>query len=710
MNEPAARGRFACFAIALAIAATAPTALAAEPTASVVEFRHAGLDRYFLTANAAEIAQLDSGAIAGWTRSGVSFHAWNAADDQPGTRPVCRFYGKPGVGPDSHFYTADPAECAALKANPAWIDEGVAFHVEAPVANACGGDTQPVWRLYRTAASIEAANHRWLPDLTLAARSGNGAVLEGVVMCAALSSADIEADAVRLAEQATFGPTPSLLESIRSRGAAAWIDEELAKPATRFPSTAPVPLQRPETCVDDRTRPIGADSFCFRDNYTPFQLVREFWKNAIGGPDQLRQRVAFALSQLLVVSGQDVRWVYALGRYQQILVDGAFGNFERLLTDVTLSPARGRYLDMANNRKADPATGSEPNENYARELLQLFSVGTWELARDGTFLVDAAGARIATYDNETIEGYAHVFTGWTYPTQPGQPARPLNGQYFDGVMEPRDAFHDFDAKALLEDAVAPAGLSTRADLANAIRTVFAHPNTPPFVSRALIQKLVTGDPTPGYVARIVSVFENDGRGVRGNLAAVVRAILLDPEARGPVKLDAAYGKLREPVLLVSGAARALGAKTDGVVFRASTAPMGQFVYNAPSVFNFYPPDYVVPGTTLIGPEFGIQNTASALARVNALDGLVYTSFFPPDPQVVDATGTTFDWTPWTAVAGNTAALVDRLDAFLLHRTMSPAARSAIATAIDAIPASDTLARARAGFSLVVTSSQYQVER
>ncbi|MBN8479080.1 MAG: DUF1800 family protein [Burkholderiales bacterium] len=712
---PRARSRRRIRRMAIALASGTTMALssavhAAEPTATVVEYRHAALDRYFLTANAVEIDALDAGTLAGWTRTGVTFRAWTNATDHAGARPVCRFYGKPGVGPDSHFYTADPDECAIVKANPAWIDEGIAFHVDVPASQACTGATQPVWRVYRSAATVGSANHRWLPDLTLAVRSGAGNVLEGVVMCAALASADIEADAVRLAEQATFGPTSAVVDAIRAQGAAAWIDAELAKPPTKFPSYPPVPVQRPESCVDDRTPPVTENSYCFRDNYTPFPLIREFWRNAIGAPDQLRQRVAFALSQMLVVSGQDVRWPYALGRYQQILVDRAFGDFESLLTAVTLSPAMGRYLDMANNRKADAATGSEPNENYARELLQLFSVGTWELKRDGTRLADASGAPIAAYDNEIVEGYAHVFTGWTYPTQPGQPARPLNGPWFDGTMEERDAYHDFGAKELLEDAIAPTGLSMGADLAHAIRSVFLHPNTPPFVARALIQKLVTGDPTPGYVDRVAAVFENDGRGVRGNLAAVARAILLDAEARGPAKHDPAYGKLREPALLVAGVARALGARTDGVVFRASTAPMGQFVYNAPSVFNFYPPDYVVPGTSLVGPEFGIQNTASALARINTLDALVMTSVFPPDPQVYGATGTTFDWTPWTSVAADTAVLVDRLDALLLHRTMSAEARAAIASAIDAIPASDPLGRARAGFSLVVTSSQYQVER
>jgi uncharacterized protein (DUF1800 family) len=687
----------------------AGTATADEPTATVVEFHNAALAHYFVTASAAEAAMLDAVGVPGWIRTGVTFRAWDAEGQRGGTRPVCRFFGTPGAGPNSHFYTADAAECEAVKRNPDWIYEGIAFHVELPAAGTCPADTQPVWRIFRPGRTVVDSNHRFLPDLTMYARSGADAVREGTVMCAALSARDIEADAVRLAGHATFGATQATIDAIRSMGAPAWIDAQLALPATLYTAFPPVPFVRPETCVDDRTPPFTATSFCSRDNYSIFQVQREFWVNAIHAPDQLRQRVAFALSQMLVISGLDVRLAYAMGRYQQLLIDGAFGNFEQLLTDVTLSPAMGRYLDMANNRKADPVSGTEPNENYARELLQLFSIGTVELKRDGTPLLDAQGRMLPTYGNEEIEGFAHVLTGWTYPTSPGAAPRPLNPPYFDGPMEERNAYHDFGEKLLL-DAIAPAGRPMSVDLASAIRNVFQHPNVPPFVAKALIQKLVTGDPTPGFVERAAIAFENDGRGARGNLAAVVRAILLDPEARGPAKFDPGYGKLREPVLLMAGVARALGAKTDGVLFRASTAPMGQFVYNAPSVFNFYPPDYVVPATTLVGPEFGIQNTASTLSRINSLDVLVGTSAFPPDPMVFGATGTTLDWAPWTAVAGDTAALVDKLDAFLMHRTLSPAARAAIAAAIDAVPATDTLGRARMGFSLVVTSSQYQVER
>jgi hypothetical protein len=277
-------------------------------------------------------------------------------------------------------------------------------------------------------------------------------------------------------------------------------------------------------------------------------------------------------------------------------------------------------------------------------------------------------------------------------------------------MEERSALHDYGAKTLIDGAFAPPSLPMSNDLAHALRAVFMHPNVGPFISKQLIQKLVTGDPTPGYVARAAGVFNDNGSGVRGDLRAVVRAILLDPEARGAVKLDPRYGKLREPAKYVAGAARALGASTDGVFFRAQTGAMGQPVFMAPSVFNYYPPDYVVPGTTAPGPEFAIQNTSSALARANFANTLAFAAAIAPDPTVSGATGTQIDWTPWTALSGNPAALVARIDRLLTHGTLSAAAKGAIETAVAAVPATDPLTRVKTAFYLFFTSSQYQVER
>ncbi len=522
-----------------------------------------------------------------------------------------------------------------------------------------------------------------------------------------------EADAVRLLEQATWGPNEALVAHVRTVGAAKFLDEQFALPPTKYTAFPPVPVVRPDDCVNDRTRPVTPASYCARDNYTLFQLQREFFRNAVMAPDQLRQRVAFALSQILVVSGTEINHAYAMQRYQQLLADLAFDNFRNVLTQVTLSPAMGRYLDMVNNAKPNAVTGVEPNENYAREVLQLFAIGTVLLGPDGTPLTDAAGKPIPAYDQDEIEGYAHVFTGWTYPsaTALGIPSRPGNNPpYFDGPMEQRAQFHDFAAKVLLDGAAAPANLTMSADLANAIESIFMHPNVGPFIGRQLIQKLVTGSPSPAYVARVAAVFDDNGGGVRGDLKAVVRAVLLDPEARAPVSGDPAYGRLREPAQYVVAVARALDATTDGVYFRAQAAAMGQPVFVAPSVFNFYPPDYVIPGTTVTGPEFALQNTTTALARINYVSALVFGPAIGPDPSVYGATGTQLDWGPLAALAGDPDALVARIDALLLRGTLSPAAHDAVVTAVLAVPANNPLGRAKTAFFLVATSPQYQVER
>ena len=206
----------------------------------------------------------------------------------------------------------------------------------------------------------------------------------------------LEADAVRLLEQATWGPNDALVAHVMSVGAAQFLDEQFAMPQTRYTAFAPMPANRPDTCIDDRTLPLTPTSYCARDNYTLYQLQREFFRNAVTAPDQLRQRVAFALSQILVVSGTDISQAYAMQRYQQMLADLAFDNYRNVLLQVTLSPAMGNYLDMVNNQKPNLLTGVEPNENYARELLQLFSIGTVDLRLDGTPLLDATGKPVAT--------------------------------------------------------------------------------------------------------------------------------------------------------------------------------------------------------------------------------------------------------------------------------------------------------------------------
>lgn len=697
-------GRIGSRIAALAGSLAATATFAVEPTATAIEYYNTNIGHYFITADAGDVQVVESGAAGpGWSRTGGEFGVFKSASDAPGLAAVCRFYSPKF---NSHFYTANADECALVKGNPDWKYETIAFYVATPGASGCAGGTTAVYRGFNAANP----NHRFTVDPTVYARAAaSGLTPEGAVMCAPLSSADLQADAVRLLRQATFGATPAEAQRAAAMGPAAWIDEQLAMARTAYPDYPYTAANRPTSCVDDRTPPIGPTSFCARDNYSLFPLQLQFFRNAMTQPDQLHQRVAFALSQILVTSGVENPRNYAMRNYQQLIADHALGNYYDLLVAVTLSPVMGDYLNMANNNKDNPQTHAAPNENYAREILQLFSIGLVALNADGTVKRDANGNAIPTYDQDVIEGFAHVFTGWTFAPVTGAPMRNNNPRNFEGAMVAVDADHDFGLKLLLDGHVASIGLSMADDLAFAHRTIFNHPNVGPFIGRQLIQKLVTSDPTPAYVARVASVFADNGAGVRGDLRAVVRAILLDPEARGARKIDPGYGKLIEPVLLATNALRATGARTDGVFPRAQAAALAQNVFYAPTVFNYYPPGYVVPATRLNGPEFALLNSATALGRANFVNALLYGTI-NPDPTVYGATGTQIDLSAYTPLAGTPQALVDRLGGDLLAGNLSAAMRNAVVTAVNAVPASDAAGRVRAALYLFFASSQFQVQR
>ncbi len=695
-------------AAVLALGVAAQFAGAAQPTAIAIEYFNTGLGRYLLTADPAEAALLDSGAAgAGWQRTGGRFGVFASGADAPSLAPACRFEARAQPGLGSRFYTANAAECAAMRADPAWSYQGVAFYVSLPdTQSACAPGTTPVYR----AADATTLNTRYTVDATVYANApALGYDADGVVMCVPLSAADVHADAVRLLRQATFGATPSEAQRAAAMGAAAWVDAQLAMPETAYPDYPWVPANRDPSCVDDTTPPVTPTSYCARDNYSLFPLQVRFFANALTRADQLRARVAFALSEIMVTSGVANPRNYAMREYQQLLEDHAFGNYYDLLLAVTLSPQMGAYLNMANNNKANAATGTQPNENYGREILQLFSIGLSKLNPDGTVQTDANGTPIPTYDQNVIEGFSHVFTGWTYAPVAGAPMRNDNPLNFLGAMLPVNANHDFTSKLLLDGAIAPAGLAMAQDLAFAHQAIFNHPNVGPFIGRQLIQKLVTSQPSPGYVARVSAAFADDGTGKRGNLAAVVRAILLDPEARGARKIDPGYGKLLEPALFVTSAARAGGAQSDGVFLRAQSAALSQNVFYAPTVFNFYLPGYVIPGTQRIGPEYQLFTAATAIGRANFANTLLY-GRIAPDPAVFGATGTTIDLSPYTALAGDANALADRLADDLLNGTMSDAMHAAVVSAIGAVAPSDAPGRVRAGLYLVLASPQFQVQR
>ena len=511
------------------------------------------------------------------------------------------------------------------------------------------------------------------------------------------------ADAVRFLEQATFGPTEATIQEVVQKGAALALEEQFAKPMSGYGTFTDIDPDPRKGCPD------GAPETCYRDNYTVFPLQRTFFRNAVTAPDQLRQRAAFALSQILVISGTELETMHGIGYYQQLLMNFAFGNFREILTEITLSPAMGEYLDMVNNPKPDPARGIEPNENYARELLQLFSVGTCELNADGTCKLDPAGTPVPTYDQDAIENLARALTGWTYPPRPSVASRFPNPRYYLGRMVPFAAQHDTAVKMLFGQTIA-AGQTPEKDLSDVLDIIFNHPNVGPFIGRQLIQHLVTSNPSPAYVARVTAAFNNNGQGVRGDMKAVLRAILLDQEARGDAKTAADYGKLREPVLMVTNVARALNATSDGVYLLQQATAMGQAVFQAPSVFNFYPPDYLAPGTSLQGPQFKLLLTGTILNRANFANRILFGGNVNPDATVAGATGTQLNLQPFQALAANPDQLLDRFNLVFLHNTLSAQARQAILTAVNAYAATDTLGRVRQAAYLFATSAQFQVEQ
>lgn len=517
------------------------------------------------------------------------------------------------------------------------------------------------------------------------------------------------ADVTRFLEQATMGPTEALVARVSSIGFERWLDEQRAAAPSTYPDLPQVPLSQQTGC------PEGSAATCVRDNYSMYPLQVRFFRNALEGEDQLRQRVALALHEVLVVSGVKLRQPSLVGPYLDMLQRNALGSYRTLLGELTLSPAMGSYLDMVNNEAASAPAFVPPDENYARELLQLFSIGVHLRNEDGTPALDAEGEPVPAYALETIRSFARVFTGWTFATLPGASARRTNPPNWKSPLwlyrnaAGLDATHDKGEKRLLDypgapHAVLPAGQDGLVDLDQALDNVFHHPNVGPFVGRHLIQHLVTSNPSPEYVARVARAFADDGRGVRGNLFAVVKAILLDPEARGPAKSDPAYGRLREPVLFVTNLCRALGATSDGVLAAQATA-MGQNLWNPQTVFSYYPHDYeVVPGVQ--GPEFGIQSSTSAIARLNFVAALLSTGI----GRGTETGGTTVDLSRFVPLASDPAALVSAFDRLLLHGTMSGEAARAVTAAVAAVPATSPLGRVQTAAWLVAGSSDFQVAR
>lgn len=531
-------------------------------------------------------------------------------------------------------------------------------------------------------------------------------------------------DRVRFMEQATFGPTASIENRIRRIGYSTWLNEQMEQryDANNLPRYSTYPM--PELPLQPDNILSTCTGTCIRDNYSMYPLQNWFFREALYGEDQqLRRRMSWALHQILVVSGRQAIQPSRMRPYIEVLDKHSFGNFRALLKDMTLNPAMGGYLDMAIS------TRDNPNENYAREIMQLFSIGLDMLNQDGTPMLDSQGNRIPTYTQETVVGFSKVFTGWSYCSTPAVcPNAAAGVRNFKDPMILTESNHDTGAKQVLNYpgavSIIPAGQTGDQDLEAALDNIFYHPNVAPFISRLLIQQFVTSNPTPAYVRRVADVFSDKQNGGidRGNLAKVLRAILLDPEARGNNKTDPDYGHLKEPVLYTTGFLRAFDPKSanrstlsDGVI-NGITLNLDQDVFSPPTVFSYYLFEYVLPTTNLYAPEFNIMTTGTALKRPNVINQFVFNANgigIPANEPNNIPLGTSVSlarYQPLAASDTTGALLVDTLNKELMHGAMSPAVRTQILNAVQAVSSTNTLKRTQTAVYLVITAPQYQVLR
>ncbi|PXW97963.1 putative xylan-binding protein with Ca-dependent carbohydrate-binding module [Sphaerotilus hippei] len=532
------------------------------------------------------------------------------------------------------------------------------------------------------------------------------------------------AEASRFLMQATFGPTPGDIDTVLAKGQSGWIDAQLALPVTDHY----VPYV-------DLSYSLGPDYRAGGSKRDGYRVSTAFWSAARSAPDQLRRRTAFALHQILMASMNDSTVAYndrAYAHYLDGLNRHALGNFRALLEEVALSPAMGLYLSHLRNRKEDTSTGRLPDENFAREVMQLFTIGLYELNSDGSYKRDSAGKPIETYGNADVMAMAKVFTGfsWGFPDSQLTEANFLWGgpDYTQAVdqrldvqrMKAYPGQHSTAQKTLFAGkswaVTLPAGATAANDLRIALDTLFNHPNVGPFIGRQLIQRLVTSQPSAAYVGRVAAVFANNGKGVRGDLAAVVRAILTDAEARGTP--TATSGKLREPVLRVAHWMRAFESTSVSNTFTFSwdVMPTGQMALYAPSVFGYFRPGYVPPNTAfstsgMTVPEFQIVNEATAASWVNLAENMAWYGLgWVNNRQEISSA---YAEQVRLLNAGDTAGFLDSLDVMLMGGRMSTSLRQAITDAMATVwvtGSGSALARTRMAVFIVMASPEYLVQR
>ncbi len=546
-------------------------------------------------------------------------------------------------------------------------------------------------RASELAASIVDAFWRFLALFTANGDStpwstGLGAFNQPVTTVSGASAVPV--DVLRLARQASFGPTPALVSRIAELGIPGWVDEQFR---VRGSTYSDLVKWVPNDYCSDRTI-----ANCWQNNFTRVPVAARFYADAALAPDQLRQRVAFALSQILVISGNGVNSTSGIAAYQQLLLDGAFGNYRDLLGKVTMHGSMGWYLNMANSVR------SAPSENYAREMLQLFTMGPMQLNADGTPVLAGNGALVPNYGPEDIKGLSRALTGWTYASGNGGTDWASNDFSRPMTVRPVNWAYDSQAKAFLGSTV-PAGAAPADSVRIALDAAFNHPSTPPRLAKLLIQHLVKSNPSPGYVARIGAVFVDNGSGVRGDLKAVVRAILLDPEARGDEPRGGGFGKVKEPLLAMMALVRAGGYQTDGAAMTMRDAALGQPVFQAPSVFNFYPSDYPLPRSNgLVSPASKLFSAGGTVA----LQNLVYDwtingnanrgdwNFNNLINNTSSSANTVPLWGGWEAIAADPDRLVAVINLLMLNNTATDAQKQALRSAALSITNSNAQLQAR----------------
>ena len=585
----------------------------------------------------------------------------------------------------------------------------------------------PRWAATLAASAALAACGGGGGDGTVGAPSGPGPSTGGGTYRAATT----DQEAARFLLQAQFSASTADIAALRATTYADWLDSQFNAPAS---------LSGWDWLNQRGYADISKDTAYYDNSYPADYMV---WYQLMKSPDGLRKRVALALSEICVVStsGVDVSWrSHAMAWYWDQLVNNAFGNYRSVLQDVTLNAAMGYYLNTRGNQKENTATGRQPDENYAREVMQLMSIGLAELHPDGSPKRDSAGKPIDSYTLSDVSNLARVFTGYDYDQSQNTPSavpgttRTVPSPTFARLPMALTASRHSTLAATFLGTTVPANTAGPAALKIALDALFNHANVGPFIGKQLIQRLVTSNPSPAYVARVAAAFNNNGAGVRGDMRAVIRAILLDDEARAPAGLTApGFGKLREPMLRLVQWGRTFGLESAKGSWKIGDlsdpgSRLGQSPLRSPSVFNFFRPGYVPPSTALaaggaVAPEFQLVNESSVGGYLNYMQGVIRNGLYvnaPELPNNASTSGNGYDlkasYASELALAADADALVARINLLMCAGQLSNATTQLIADALKATPVtaastdSTKLDRVAAAIFLVMASAEYLVQK